>query len=95
MLHLLIDSVDSCSYISTMFIIVISVINIITVSGKYVNSNQENVERAIDNFADNFDEDPFIDVVDVDRVDGEPQHIWNTFINLRFPLQGSVPAVQT
>ena len=54
-----------------MFSIVISIITIITVSGKYVNISQGSVERAIDNFADNFSEDPFIDVVDVDRVDGE------------------------
>ena len=54
-----------------MFIIVISIFSIITVSGKYVNISQGSVERAIDNFADNFGEDPFIDVVDVDRVDGE------------------------
>jgi hypothetical protein len=70
-LTLLLDSVESSSCIITMFIIFISIISIITVSGKYVNSSQDNLERAIENFADNFDEDPFIDVVDVDRVDGE------------------------
>ena len=54
-----------------MLIIVISIFSIITVSGKYVNISQGSLERAIDNFADNLSEDPFIDVVDVDRVDGE------------------------
>ena len=54
-----------------MFSVVISIISFITVSGKYVNSSAENVERAIDNFADNFNEDPLIDIVDLDRVDGE------------------------
>ena len=54
-----------------MLIIIISIFSIITVSAKYVNISQVGVERAIDNFADNFGEDPFIDVVDVDRVDGE------------------------
>ena len=54
-----------------MFSIVISIITIITVSGKYVNISQGNVKRAINYFADNFGEDPFIDVVDVDRVDGQ------------------------
>ena len=54
-----------------MLIIVISIFSIITVSAKYVNSSQGSLERAIDNFADNLSEDPFIDVVDVDRLDGE------------------------
>ena len=61
----------SIRYLSTMFIIVLSICSIITVSAKHVNISQHSVERAIDSFADNFAEDPFVNVVDIDRVDGE------------------------
>ena len=61
----------SIRYLSTMFIIVLSICIIITVSAKHVNISQHSVERAIDSFADNFAEDPFVNVVDIDRVDGE------------------------
>ena len=61
----------SIKYLSTMFIIVLSISSIITVSAKHVNISQHSVERAIDSFADNFAEDPFVNVVDIDRVDGE------------------------
>ena len=54
-----------------MFSIVINIISIITVSGENVSRGVENVERAIDNFIDNFNEDPLINVVDVDKIDGE------------------------
>ena len=64
-------SSSSIRYLSTMFIIVLSISSIITVSAKHVNISQHSVERAIDSFADNFAEDPFVNVVDIDRVDGE------------------------
>ena len=54
-----------------MFSIVIGISFIAIVSGKHHNTSDHNVERAINHFADNFAEDPFIEVVDVDRVDGE------------------------